>query len=99
MFIYLATFVVLILLNLNTFLIIIIHVLFYLVLSILFLHQIFHLTINIKMYFHHKYSLKYIIKFLINLTLLKYLFLQMAFHYHKYMRVYVKILHHMNFNL
>ena len=86
MFIFIALFVVLILFNLKTFLIIIIHILFYLVLSILFLHQIIHLTINIKMYFHHKYSSKHIIRFLLNLTLLKNLFLQMAFH-------------HMNFNL
>ena len=61
MFIFLAPFVGLILFNLKTFLIITIHILFYLVLSILFLHQIIHLIINIKMYFHHKYSSKYII--------------------------------------
>ena len=61
MFIFLDPFVGLILLNLKTFLIITIHILFYLVLSILFLHQIIHLTINIKMCFHHKYSSKYII--------------------------------------
>lgn len=98
MFIFLAPFVGLILLYLNTFLIIIIHILFYLVLSILFLHQIFHLIIHIKKCFHHKYSSKHIIKFLLYLTLLKCLFLQMVIHL-IYMRVYVKILHHMNLNL
>lgn len=58
------------------------------------------MTINIKMYFHHKYSSKYIIRFLINLTLLKSLFLQMVIHNHNnLMRVHVKIIHHMNFDL